>query len=158
MIDSTQADWKERADMAAYLSNELPLQICLRIPFTSASSMSYITRRCTVLIVEYYRDSAKAWPKIDQDRSRRGLNELEMSSLADFLKDAPEDQIRVLYVDGSCPPSYYPMWTIYEEYMQGRSVSSLALHPLPYSVTTIGFSTEEYGREQSFIPLQFSQI
>jgi hypothetical protein len=52
MIDDSKADWKERVDVAAYLSKGLPLQVILRLPFGSQISMSHITCRCATLIVE----------------------------------------------------------------------------------------------------------
>jgi hypothetical protein len=49
MIDDSKADWKERVDVAAYLSKGLPLQVVLRLPFGSQISMSYITRSFCVI-------------------------------------------------------------------------------------------------------------
>lgn len=99
MVDDTEPDWRPRIDVGAHLSRNLPLQIVLRVPFSSEVSMTELTSRCATLIFET--------PSSHGAGSLKYRNQYIGDSLSLFLKDVPKQPIRVLDGDRTQKSFHY---------------------------------------------------
>ncbi|KIM20730.1 hypothetical protein M408DRAFT_30123 [Serendipita vermifera MAFF 305830] len=153
MVDDSEADWLDRAVIGAHLSQELPLQIVLRVPFLSTTPMEFLTRRRATLIVEFtcqYEAGANRrhlW-SFDSIVSYEEfkLNEEEFKnaneSVISFLKDGLKDQIVILAGDEQRAGFAYSMWQTYQEVAAGRRLNEIVQDSLQTYITDLRFIHE----------------
>jgi hypothetical protein len=148
LVDDSQAEWKERMEVAAHLSRGLPLQIRLRVPFVSDTPISHIVRRCEVLFVvspQYYPDSPlerwesearityetlswdKAFPKEMNDYFMR------------FLVNVPTNPIKIFPGHRRRRYFAYSAREIYDQIISGNSAKTLLEAAHPFLITALIF-------------------
>ncbi|KIM20739.1 hypothetical protein M408DRAFT_30129 [Serendipita vermifera MAFF 305830] len=144
MVDDTEPDWRPRIDVGAHLSRNLPLQIVLRVPFSSEVSMTELTSRCATLIFET--------PTSYGAGSLKQRNTHINNSLSLFLEGGPNEHIRILDGDRTQNPFHYlndaTYDAAYNEIKGGRQIKDVLAGNSPIFITQLRLhhNDEDTGR------------
>lgn len=163
MIDDSQPDWKDRVDVAAYLSKGLPLQAVLRTPFTSKNAIYDVKCRLTTLFIDsnhsYFDRSPQHSlpdPMIRYETFREHQTTFEDidDSIMCFLSGIPSDTITILSGDKNRACFAYSTWSIYEELLSGGSLKEYLETHRPLLVTTLVFNATYHDQpRRALIPI-----
>jgi hypothetical protein len=157
LVDDSQTDWRERMEVAAYLSRGLPLQIRLRVPFLSETPISHVVCRCEVLFVDslhscaYYHSPLRRWKSetiVDngffREQNVSAMNDSTMRLLVNdstmrFLVNVPTNRIKILPGEGRREHFVHSAQMIYDQISNGMSVITLLETAHPFLMTSLVF-------------------
>jgi hypothetical protein len=154
MVDEIQAEWRERMEIGAHLSKNLPLQIVLKVPFESQTSLCHITRRCSTLFLDLKRATnylgfrnSRFWAKaITSYQQFTGYSvdfKQSSDSLLNFLKGANTHNICIRSEDPHYDSFAYSAWHIYERLNQRESMKEVLKSGETVTITALVFEHSE---------------